>query len=113
MLGCKWIYKRKRDKDGSISRYRARIVALGFRQKAFDSYRPDETYSPVVSKDSLRMFLSISAKENLTIYQADVKATFLQAPLKEVIYMTPPHGTDRVNNEGEKVIWRLKRLFTA
>jgi hypothetical protein len=108
ILGCKWVYKRKRDKNGNIVRYRARLVALGFRQKAYDSFHPEETYSPVISKDSLRLFLSISAKENLTIYQADVKAAFLQAPLTEEIYMKAPPGREK-NEDGQNVIWKLKR----
>ena len=108
ILGCKWVYKRKRDQHGNIVRYRARVVALGFRQRAYDSFVPEETYSPVVSKDTLRLFLSICAKNNLTIYQADVKAAFLQAPLKEEIYMKAPAGY--VNSKGETdVIFKLKR----
>jgi len=44
VLGCKWVYKRKRDMDGHIVRYRARVVALGYRQLAYDSFIPEETY---------------------------------------------------------------------
>jgi len=107
VLDCKWVYKRKRDKDGKIVRYRARVVAMGFRQRAYDSFIPEETHSPVVSKDTLRLFLSICAKSNLTIYQADVKAAFLQAPLKEEIYMKAPPGF-RGDDGGDNVIWKLK-----
>jgi hypothetical protein len=107
VLDCKWVYKRKRDKDGFISRYRARVVAMGFRQRAYDSFIPEETHSPVVSKDTLRLFLSICAKKNLTIYQADVKAAFLQAPLKEEIYMRAPPGF-REGLGDQEVIWKLK-----
>jgi hypothetical protein len=107
ILDCKWVYKRKRDKDGKIVRYRARVVAMGFRQRAYDSFIPEETHSPVVSKDTLRLFLSICAQRNLTIYQADVKAAFLQAPLKEEIYMKAPPGY-RGAKDGHEVIWKLK-----
>ena len=65
-------------------------MAQGFRQKAYDSYDPDQTFSPVVHKDSLRMFLSVFAAEGLRVYQADVKAAFLQAPLDEKILLKPP-----------------------
>jgi len=63
ILGCRWVYKRKVNKFGQVCRYRARLVAQGFLQRAFDSYQPDETYSPVVHKDTLRMFLSLCAAE--------------------------------------------------
>jgi hypothetical protein len=38
ILGCRWVYKRKVDKLGQVSRYRARLVAQGFAQRAYDSY---------------------------------------------------------------------------
>ena len=77
ILGASWIYKRKVNKFGEVYRYRARLVAQGFRQKAHDSYDPDQTFSPVIHKDSLRMFLSVCAAENLRVYQADVKAALI------------------------------------
>jgi hypothetical protein len=64
ILGCKWVYRRKRNRLGEIIRYRARLVAQGFRQKAYDSFDPDGTYSPVVHKDTLRLFLAVSAALN-------------------------------------------------
>jgi hypothetical protein len=100
VLGCKWVYKRKIGKEGQVTRYRSRLVCQGFRQKAFDSFNPDETFSPVVHKDTLRLFLSASAAENMIIYQADVKAAFLQAPLKEKIYMKCPPGFETYDENG-------------
>ena len=82
ILGTKWVMKRKVNKYGKVTRYRARLVAQGFRQRAWDSFDPDDIYSPVVHKDSLRVMLSIAAAEGLQVHQADVKAAFLQAPLK-------------------------------
>ena len=55
ILGCRWVFKRKVNKQGIVVRYRSRLVAQGFRQRAYDSYQPDETFSPVVHKDSLRL----------------------------------------------------------
>ena len=110
ILGCRWVYKRKVNKFGEVVRYRARLVAQGFRQKAYDSYDPDQTFSPVVHKDSLRLFLSVCAAENLKIYQADVKAAFLQAPLDEKIFVKAPPGYDSVNPDtGEPNVWELSK----
>jgi hypothetical protein len=111
ILGCRWVYKRKVNKFGIVERYRARLVAQGFRQKAYDSFDPDETYSPVVHKDSLRLFLSICAAQNLRIYQADVKAAFLQAPLSEKIYMKAPPGFASFTDQGEEEIWELNHAI--
>ena len=41
ILGCKWVYKRKTGKHGEVTRYRARLVAQGYRQKEWDSFNPD------------------------------------------------------------------------
>ena len=73
ILGCRWVYKRKTNKNGEVVRYRARLVAQGYRQREYDSFDPNSIFSPVVHKDTLRMFLSICAAENLRIFQADVK----------------------------------------
>jgi len=109
LLGARWVYKRKIGKDGHITRYRARLVAQGFLQRPFDSYLPDETYSPVVAKDSLRLFLSVSAALNLHVHQCDVKAAFLQAPLSERIYMRAPPGYQTTTPTGEEEIWELHK----
>ena len=58
ILTCKWVMKRKINSQGRVYRYRARLVAQGFRQIAGNSYDPDTISSPVVSKDSLRMSLA-------------------------------------------------------
>ena len=68
ILGCKWVYKRKTNKFGHVTRYRARLVAQGFRQREFDSFNPDDIHSPVVHKNSLRCLLSVAAAENLRVY---------------------------------------------
>ena len=49
ILGNKWVYRRKIGKDGTVTRWRARLVAQGFRQRPFDSYQPDECYSPTLT----------------------------------------------------------------
>ena len=107
LLGARWVYKRKVNKDGVVYRYRARFVAQGFLQRPFDSYNPDETYSPVVAKDTIRLFLSVSAALNLHVYQCDVKAAFLQAPLSETIFMRAAPGYRTTTASGEEEIWEL------
>ena len=66
----------------------------------------------MVHKDTLRLFLSLSAAEDLQVYQADVKAAFLQAPLKEKIYVRAPPGYSSVDpTTGEDQILELSKAI--
>ena len=111
ILGCRWVYKRKIDKDGSVYRYRARLVAQGYRQKEWDSFNPDEISSPVAHKETLRLFLSTAAGLNLRIFSADVKAAFLQSPLMEKIYLKAPPGYESKTSTGEDEILELHQAI--
>jgi len=84
-------------------------VAQGYRQKPYFSYNPDEIFSPVVHKDTLRLLLSIAAAQNLRVYQADVKAAFLQAPLlnDELVYLKMPEGYEEYDDEGNELVLEL------
>ena len=111
IMGCKWVYKRKTNKFGQIIRYRARLVAQGFRQREYDSYNPDDIHSPVVHKVSHRTFLSVAAAENLKVYTLDVKSAFLQAPLKEKIYLKAPPGFASCTESGEEEVLELSQAI--
>lgn len=111
ILGCKWVFKRKTNKFGHVTRYRARLVAQGFRQREYDSFNPDDIHSPVVHKNSLRCLLSVAAAENLRVYCMDVKSAFLQAPLKEKIYLKAPPGFASYTASGEEEILELSQAI--
>ena len=81
-LGSKWVYKVKTDADGSIERYKARLVAQGYSQKYGTDY--DQTYSPVVRLESFRTLLALSVQYGLKIHQVDVTTAFLNSELEEV-----------------------------
>ncbi|TKC11876.1 hypothetical protein FA727_23745, partial [Robertmurraya kyonggiensis] len=89
-VGCKWVYKTKRDSKGNIERYKARLVAKGYTQKEGIDY--NETFSPVSCKDSFRVIMAVVAHYNLELHQMDVKTAFLNGDLEENIYMAQPKG---------------------
>ena len=111
ILGARWVFKRKIGRDGRVSRYRARLVVQGYRQKPWDSFNPDEISAPVGHKDSIRLMLSIAAAENMHIHQADIKAAFLQAPLKEKIYVRAPQGYESRTASGEEEVLELSQAI--
>lgn len=89
-IGCKWVYSIKLRSDGSLDRYKARLVALGNRQQHGVDY--EETFAPVAKMTTVRLILAIAASQGWPLSQMDVKNAFLHGDLKEEIYMTPPPG---------------------
>ena len=112
LLTAKWVHKRKTNEKGEVNRYKARLVARGFAQKEYDSFHPDETFAHVVDRNSLRTILSVAASNNLKVYSFDIRNTYLQAKLKEVIYMEPPPGMKLAKDEClalDRPIWNSTR----
>ena len=97
-ISCKWVYKVKQNPDGSIERYKARLVIKGFSQTKGVDY--DQTFSPVVRNSTIRTLLSVAASERMHLMQFDVSTAFLYGDLTEEIYMKQPEGfsdnSDRV-----------------
>lgn len=103
IIDYKWTYKLKRDSDGNVQRYKARLVARGFRQREGIDYH--ETHSPVVRFDSIRIILAIAASGSKTIQQFDVKTAFLYGNIDEAIYMRQPEGYE----DGTTRVYKPKR----
>ena len=103
-IDSRWVLTKKYKTDGSVSKYKARIVAKGYRQM----YKVDfnETYCPVVHMVTLRWILAYSMQRPLTIRQFDVKTAFLYGQLNEKIYLIPPDGYKKGNK-----LWLLKRAL--
>ena len=84
-LGSKWVFERKREVDGSIDKYKERVMIKCYKQTEDLNYF--DTYSPMTRINSIRMVIAIDALRNLKLHQMDVKTTFLNGDLNEEIYM--------------------------
>ena len=84
MVGSKWVFKCKLKEDGSVERYKARLVAQGFLQRAGQDY--DETFCPVVRFESIHSILAMAAQKGLILHQMDVTSAFLNGNLDEEVY---------------------------
>ena len=104
-ITCKWVFKIKTKSDGSIERYKARLVARGFQQTPGLDY--DETFAPVAHMTTVRTLIAVAASCSWTISQMDVKNAFLHGDLHEEVYMQPPPGVDAPSGH----VCRLRRAL--
>lgn len=104
-IGCKWVLKVKCSSDGSIERYKVRVVAKGYAQKFGIDY--GETFSLVVKSPSIRALLALAAQYQLHVHQMDFITAFLNGLLNEEIYMRQPPGYEIHGKE--HLVCRLNR----
>nr|GEV13183.1 ribonuclease H-like domain-containing protein [Tanacetum cinerariifolium] len=85
-----WLFKHKFNTDGSLSRYKARLVGNGrSQQHGIDC---DKTFSLVVKPATIRTVLSLAVSHDWHIHQLDVNNDFLHSYLSETVYMHQPPG---------------------
>lgn len=103
VVDTKWVFTIKLKGDGTIDRYKARLVARGFKQKEGIDYK--ETFSPVARFETVRAVLSVAVNEDLILAQFDVKTAFLNGCLEEEVYIKQPVGFE----DGSDRVCRLKK----
>jgi Reverse transcriptase (RNA-dependent DNA polymerase) len=97
----------KRNADGSIERYKARVVAQGFAQRpGFDF---TETFAPTPKWAALRAIIALATIEDLELESVDISSAYLNGELEEEVYMRQPEG---FVEKGDDWYWRLiKSLY--
>lgn len=102
------MFKRKLKADGS-TRYKARLVIRGFRDK--NVYDLKETYAPVSRLSLVRTIFAIINKYDVHACRLDVKTAFLNGVLEEEIYMEIPEGLDIDENIKRTKVCKLSRAL--
>jgi len=89
VIGCRWVLAEKSDAFGDHY-YKVRLCAKGFSQQYGVNYF--ETSAPVASKEAIRMVIAFAAANGWSMEQVDIKTAYLNAELKESVYMDFPPG---------------------
>lgn len=88
IVGNKWVYRVKYNSDGSIDKYKARLVVKGFHQTAGVDY--NKTFSPVIKASTIKVILSLAVMNHWSLRQVDINNVFLHGYLNAEVYMQQP-----------------------
>ena len=110
IIGSKYVFKIKRNSDGTVERRKVRGVAQGFSQIPGVHY--GDSYAPVVRLTTIRMLLSVySGRKDVKFYHFDVATAFLWAPLEEELYMKPFPGMNINHLPGSRQVLRVRKAI--
>lgn len=98
IVGVRWVYDHKLDINFEIKRYKARLVAQGYKQIQGVDF--NETFAPTMQIKTLRLLLALSSAYGYDIRQYDVSNAFLHAYLGETVYVEQPEGFVVEGKEG-------------
>nr|GEZ19300.1 retrovirus-related Pol polyprotein from transposon TNT 1-94 [Tanacetum cinerariifolium] len=107
VINMKWLWKNKRDEENTVIRNKSRLMAKGYAQKEGIDF--EESFAPVARLEAVRLFIAYAAHKSFTVYQMDVKTTFLYGPLKEKVYVNQPDGF--VDPYHPDKVYRLKKAL--
>ncbi|GKA27546.1 zinc finger, CCHC-type containing protein [Tanacetum coccineum] len=117
-LGCKYIFKIKPKIDGTIEKFKTRLVIQGFIQKSGIDYF--DTYVVVACINTIRLLISMASIHNLVIHQMDVNIAFLNGDLDEEAPKQWHQKFDKVVfsngyllNEADKCVDLTKEFFSS
>ena len=110
IIGSMFVYKRKLNPDGSLDKYKARLVAFGHHQVFGETFT--ETFAPGTQLSSSRLILNMALQKNLIVHHLDVRTAYLQSEFTtehEDIWIRLPAGfKSKCNHDFAKV---LKPLY--
>nr|GEZ06098.1 ribonuclease H-like domain-containing protein [Tanacetum cinerariifolium] len=105
IVRCIWLFRHKYPANGTLSRYKARLVENDSTQ--LEGVDVDETFSPVVKPGTIWTVPILATSRHWLIHQLDVKNAFLHGDLSETVYTHQPPGfRDSVHSDSVCVLQR-------
>ena len=101
------MYKVKDNPDGTINRYKARLVVKGFLQTPKLDF--NETFSPIVKATTIRIILTLVVSNDWLLKQVDINNAFLNGDLTETVYLPQHEGFEDKRRPNH--ICMLKKAF--
>jgi hypothetical protein len=111
IVSSKWVLKLKRKPDGSVDKFKARLVARGFSQTQGVDFT--ETFAPTLRMETIRFLINYALKNNLETHHMDVNAAFLNGELSEEIYMKLPDGFAQLHEDPKFFQGKVAKLNRA
>lgn len=90
ILTNRWVFKTKRNSEGKIEKYKARLVARGHTQEAGVDY--EEIFAPVARYEIIRTLLAAAVEEEMHVHQMDVVSAYVQGNLNDEVFMEQPEA---------------------
>ena len=88
-LPTRFVFKKKMLPDGTVGRYKARLVVKGFMQG-----NVERTFEPVIDFTTVRVILAVAVQHGLLIHQLDVRTAFLHGEIDQELFLLPPNGME-------------------
>ncbi|GJU66456.1 retrovirus-related pol polyprotein from transposon TNT 1-94 [Tanacetum coccineum] len=107
IIRTKWVFKNKLDKNGVVSRNKARLVAQGYNQQEGIDF--DEIFTSVARLESIRILLAYACTHAFKIFQMDVKSAFLNGFINKEVYVAQPPSF--VDFEKPNHVFKLKKAL--
>nr|GEV83451.1 hypothetical protein [Tanacetum cinerariifolium] len=104
---CMYALTNKHDKEQTVIQNKSRLVVRGYRQEEGIDFK--ESFALVARMEAIRIFLAYATHESLSVFQMDVKTTFLHGLLKEDVYVCQPEGF--IDADHPSHVYKLKKAL--
>ena len=107
LMNCHVVWAVKRNADGSIDKFKVRVVADGQTQRHGVDF--DRVFATVVKMSTVRFVLAVATLRRMRLTSLDVRQAYLHAKLDRPLYMRVPPGLPRVDAQGERLVCKLEK----